>query len=153
DLAGGALVNGDLPQEQGVLVRVNLTAPAFNRDALLGWLVRHTLEAHSRGQLDREPNAWVLDGVEWWWPRSARGTQTAWTKEMHGVESATLAKDFSARDLHRWLSVRRDLGHDQTKVLAGGALAWLADHYGLGKLQAFLSDRLSRPQPHDARAA
>jgi len=152
DLAAGELVYGDLKIEQGVLVRANLTSPGFNAAALDAWLVDDALFRHTNGIARRDSNAWVLDGLVWWWPRSQHGTLSAWSEAVRTARSATEIANFTPARLHGWLAVRKLVGDEEARAFAGSSLAVLAERQGLDAVHRFLSDRFARAQPGDARA-
>lgn len=152
DLAAGELVYGDLKVEQGVLVRVNLTSPGFNAAALDAWLLDDALFRHTHGIARRDRNAWVLDGLVWWWPRSQHGTVSAWSEPVRTARSATEITNFTPARLQAWLSVRKLVGEEEARAFAGSALALLAERQGLPAVRHFLADRFAQAQPGDARA-
>jgi hypothetical protein len=151
DLAGDDLVDGDLKPDQGVLVRANLTSPNFKMDALYRALLWATLNAHTHHIADRERNLWILDGLDWWWPRSKHGQQTAWDEALHTKRTRWEIASFTSPQLHAWLTVRKSLGAEKARALAGGGLALIAERHGAASLRHFLSDRYGRAQPADAR--
>ena len=150
DLAVNEFSNGDLKAVQGVLVRTNLIKPGFQLDALSAWLLHETLLAHTSGLAGRERNAWILDGFEWWWPRSKHGEISAWAEAV-GTKGVVGTLDFSAKRMHRWLTVRKEIGADQARMLAGSVLALLAERHGVASVRRFLADRFGPAQPVDAR--
>jgi hypothetical protein len=151
DLDGDELSSGELKASQGVLVRANLTAPEFKTEDLSRWLLRETLIAHTNGVVERERNAWILDGLEWWWPRSRHGEVSCWDEALQAMRAAPKPLNLSQQKLHTWYSVRKDLEPAQARVLAGSVLALLAERRGTANLRRFLADRFGEAQPVDAR--
>jgi hypothetical protein len=150
DLEVNEFSNGELKPVQGVLVRTNLMKPGFQLDALSGWLLHETLIAHTSGYAERERNAWILDGFEWWWPRSKHGNFSAWDEAISA--KATIGNlDFSRKRMHNWLTVRKEIGADQARKLAGSVLALLAERHGVASVHRFVADRFGPAEPIDAR--
>jgi hypothetical protein len=152
DLTGGEITDGGLKAAQGVMVRANLVAPDFKPEALQERLVHETLVAQTNGLVERERNDWILDGFEWWWPRSKHGEASAWRDAVLAVRSASKPMDFTPQKMHTWLTVKKDLGPKQAAILAGSVLAFLAESRGTASLRHFLADRLGEQQPADSRA-
>jgi len=151
DLKWREFSNGDLKASQGVLVRANLTVPDFKVEELSGWLLHETLVAHTNGLAERERNDWILDGFEWWWPRSKHGEISAWGDALQAVHAAAKPLNISPQQLHRWYTVRKNLEPREARVLAGSVLALLAERHGTASLRRFLADRFGEAQPLDAR--
>jgi hypothetical protein len=152
DLAATDLIHGQLKPKQGLLVRANLTAPGFKIDDLHVWLLRESLAVHTAGMVDRERNAWAFDAIQWWWPRSAHGTQSAWEEAQRVEHAAAKLPTFTPEQLHTWYSVRKNLGDNPTDALAGSSLAVLAERHGVDAVHRFLSARFAKSQPTDSRA-
>jgi len=151
DLKADEFSNGSLKASQGVMVRANLTAPGFTLGPLSAWLIHEALIANTHGLVEGERNAWILDGFEWWWPRSRHGEASAWGEALQAVRGAGKPLDFSPRQMRAWLTVRKNLGDAQARMLAGSVLALLAERHGNVGLRRFLADRLGAAEPADAR--
>ena len=105
--------------------------PGFNAAALDAWLVDDALFRHTNGIARRDSNAWVLDGLVWWWPRSQHGTASAWSEAVRTARSATEIANFTPTRLHGWLAVRKLVGDEEARAFAGSSLAVLAERQGL----------------------
>ncbi len=151
DLDAGDFVNGDLKLTQGVLVRANVMAEGFKEPALHAWLLRQALLAQSAGLAGRERNAWVLDGFVWWWPQSRHGSADALDATVREAALAAMPADFSAPRLRAWYSVRKKLGEDRSRQLAGTGLAVLAERRGSESNRRFLSSMLAPARHADFR--
>ena len=140
DLKPGILKEGDILQEQGLMVRANLTAKEFDRDALLRWVVRGTLARRSFGRLSLERNAWVFRGfTNWWFGRFSSMDQNP--KELQDALLA-MPPDFSVRDLDRWLTLYKKNGDAKACALASTGLHVLASKYGEEATRNFLASVL-----------
>lgn len=151
DLDANEFINGDLKPRQGVLVRVNLTADEFRTDALEDWLLREALVVHRGGLAGRERNAWVLDGIPWWWRQSEHGTKDALDAAARSAAGAVLPADFSRRHLHAWYAWRDKIGEDKARQFAGAGLAVLAKERGTEAQRQFLRAMFSQALPPDLR--
>ena len=152
DLGANDLVDGELKAEQGVLVKANLTDPHFKPIALDEWLVEETLSAHTHGIAGRERNAWVLDGITWWWPRSQHGQISAWDVASRQVWTPAEIASFNPAQLQSgWYTARKNVGTKKVRALAGSSLALLAERHGPEDVHRFLADRFAQAQPEDAR--
>ncbi len=156
DLAANDFVNGDLPKEQGLMVRLNLIDKRFDQNSLQRWLLRELLLVKSFDRLSSDANGWVLDGFCNWWPRRGRNPDPSslvssngppW-QSWQGLDPGSLDETH----LRRWLAVRRDNGPDYAAGLAAALLQFLARTQGEDARQHFLADVLGRDIPHDARA-
>ncbi|MDB6149948.1 MAG: hypothetical protein JWQ44_1396 [Chthoniobacter sp.] len=150
DFAGGVFEKGDLKAAQGVMVRANLTDPGFRNDQLDAWLLREVLLAHTSGFAGRERNAWLFDGLQWWWPQSRGGT-VALDPAAREAARAAMPSDFAPRHLHAWLSLRQQLGEDRARALAGSGLAALAELKGPESCQRLLAASFAAPLAANAR--
>lgn len=151
DLEADEFLNGDLKPNQGVLVRANLTDEDFVPSALEEWLVRETLLAHSGGLAARERNAWVLDGIAWWWIHSDHGTADALDADAQTSTREMMPADFASSHLRAWFSLRAKIGEEKARQLAGTGLAIVARRQGFEANQRFLSAMFSRDLPPDLR--
>lgn len=151
DLDANQFINGDLKLPQGVLVRANLTAQDFQEAELLAWLLRESLLAQSGGLAGRERNAWVLDGFLWWWPRSEQGTQDGMSETLRAEAAALLPAGFARRELQKWHTLRKKIGEEKARQLAGSGLAVLAQRAGLPKQRRFLAASLGPAKSPDFR--
>jgi hypothetical protein len=140
DLVGGEFEDGELEPSQGALVRVNLTAKEFEERAFHESLVLGALTSHTGGLADRERNAWPLDGLAHWWPRRHAP-----------APPADAPPEFSARELDRWLTMRRDLGETRAHEIAVCLLARLAELQGDEARQKFLGAMFGPARPADFR--
>lgn len=152
DLAAGDFSDGGLKPAQGALVRANLTAMPLDETALLRCLVREALLAHTSRLAAREPNAWALDGLAWWWPARAEAAAAGepfayWLPFAKSV----MPPDFSARDLDRWFAARNPDDLNRSSALAATGLGVLAVRHGDGARQRFLAAMLGPARPADAR--
>jgi hypothetical protein len=150
DLAGGEMENAQIKQEQGLMVRVNVTAKEYNLDALLRWIIRETLATRSLGRLEREQSAWVLDGFAGWWLTRADGVGQATSETREALDA--LPEEFSALDVERWLSLRDDAGTESASALAAAGLRVLGAAHGDEARRRFLSSVLAVEVHKDARA-
>lgn len=152
DLGTDDLVDGELKMEQGVLVKANLTDPHFNQLALDEWLVYTTLFAHTHGIAGRERNAWVLDGITWWWPRSQHGRVSAWDAASGQSWTPADIARFNPAQMHSgWFTIRKKMNTKNARAFAGSSLAFLAEHHGADGVHRFLGDRFAQAQPVDVR--
>ncbi len=141
DLDADKYERASLEQAEGVLVRANFRAEAFDRRKFLAWLVSEVLKHHSRDRLALEKHAWKREGFAWWWATRERGR-------------APLAEDraLALRALHgfgdtlpdaawpdRWL-VECDRVGDETAA----AMAWSGVRALMGRLDEEQSRALWR---------
>jgi hypothetical protein len=146
DFAADKLENGDLPNSQGLLVRVNLQAAGFDQEKLLRWLISKLLLVRSEGRLGLERNAWLLDGFPGWWQN--RATASADTPAL----ADTAPKIASIEDWpSAWFSVRKAIGTETAESLAATGLRVLQQTVGHQKTQSFLAAALGRSATKDAR--
>jgi hypothetical protein len=152
DLAANEFQNGDLKTVQGLMVRVNLTAPEFKPGQLQAWITREILITRTNGIAERERNAWVIDGFpEWRTNREGTPEHAEFWPRIAKMAGEALPRDFSREHLNRWYTVRRDAGTDQARALAAVGLDVLAQRHGEEACRQFLSDLFSREYPVDAR--
>jgi hypothetical protein len=141
--------NAGIKKEQGVMLRVNLTAKEFKIDTLLHRVVREALIAKSLGRLNLEPNSWVLDGFsEWWFTRFESPGQPE--TELR-IALKAMPQDFSKRDLDRWLTLRTNVGKEGARALAATGFHVLSTKHGDAACQSFLGSVLGTEVNHDPR--
>jgi hypothetical protein len=150
DLKPGVFENGGIKPEQGLIVRLNVTAKEFKEEALLRWIVREVLVTKSLKRLERERDAWVLDGFSDWWPtRRAPLAQDA--GELRAALKA-MPPRFSGSDLERWLTLRESATREEARALAATGLRVLAAQHGEEACRNFLAPVLGPEVARDARA-
>ena len=152
DLAANEFQNGNLKAVQGLMVRVNLTAPEFESKRLQAWITREILITRTHGIAKRERNAWVLDGFAVWWSnREGIAQPSEHWRSVTSMAVKALPPDFSGKQLHRWYSTRKDVGEDNARALAAVGLATLERLHGEEACRQFLSSSFSREFSADAR--
>lgn len=152
DLPVNDFQNGFLTLSQGLLVKVNLTAPGFDPKRLQKWLRLHILAVRTKGLALRERNIWVLYGLAEWWDKR-KGTSDH-EEEWPGVVATAkkaMPAGFSSKDLNRWFLLQSQIGEDESEALAAAGLASLAGQYGDEVCRNFLSASFSQDFPEDVR--
>ena len=150
DLKPGSLEDVAIKKEQGVMVRVNLTAKEFKMDDLLRRIISNELGARSFGRLKLERNAWVLDGFSSWW--LSRRVLLGQDQGELGRAIKAMPENFSARHLDRWLSLHKTVGDNNAGALASTGLRVLTSQHGDEACQSFLISVLGVEIKKDARA-
>lgn len=151
DFGPAQFEKGDLKPEQGVMVRANVTDPNFDAGKFRPWLVREVLITRTFGLAERERNAWVLDALADWWPRREKAlTPLKEQKERIQGALAIVPKNFSTKDLERWLSVRKDHENDAA-AWAGTGLDILAQTRGEDARRRFLTAMFAGGYSKNAR--
>jgi len=152
DLAANEFQNGHLKAVQGLMVRVNLTAPEFEAKRLQAWITQEILITRTHGIAKRERNAWVLDGFAVWWSnREGIAQPTEHWSNVTAMAAKALPSEFGGKQLHRWYSTRNSLGEDNARALAAVGLATLERLHGEEACRQFLSSSFSHEFSADAR--
>ncbi|MES2573291.1 MAG: hypothetical protein V4710_24935 [Verrucomicrobiota bacterium] len=152
DLKPNEFHYGSLQFSQGLMVKVNLTAPEFEPKKLRAWIHARILYVRTRGLATRERNAWVFDGfVEWWSKRKGTPDHEKDWPAVHATARQVMPADFSSKELDRWFSLYQQIGEDNAEALAAAGLASLAEQHGDEACRTFLSEFFSRDYPEDVR--
>jgi hypothetical protein len=153
DLKANEFQNGSLKTEQGLMVRVNLSAPDFKPQELRAWILREFLVTLTHGLAKRERNAWVLDGFLEWWPHraSTHSPSAEWTR-INDTARTSMPQNFNADHLRRWYTLRKELGEANARALAASGIAILERNYGDEACRKFLSQSLERRLSPDVRS-
>jgi hypothetical protein len=155
DLDANRYELGELVRGEGVLARVNFSAPEFDRDRFLAWLVREFLIEATDGRARLESKMWILDGFGPFWQRR-RGVNVALADDrrlaLRAVYGTTGGTGLSEVDLALWHSFRERVGEGVAAGVAWSGLDILARRYGPERSREFLRAVLASRAPDDARA-
>lgn len=152
DLKPNEFQFGNLKHSQGLMVKVNLTAPDFDPKRLRIWIHGYILVVRTKGLATRERNVWVIDGfIHWWGKRKGTPDHEKDWPPVYAAAKGAMPASFSSKDLDRWFSLNQQIGEDNAEALAATGLASLAEHYGDEVCRTFLSDFFSRDYPGDVR--
>lgn len=140
DLEPGDFEAGELYEEQGLMVRANLTSPEFQPDVLVRWLVPEALITKSLGRLTLDGNSWVLDGFTGWW--RDRSSPAGASQERVRRAAEVMPPDFSVEHLLQWNALHEDVGAEAAESLAGEGVRRLVERHGMEKSRLFLASVL-----------
>ncbi len=139
-----------IKKQQGVMLRMNLTAENFDERKLLYEAVFHSLLTKSLGRLNHERAYWVLEGFDVWWP--SRNDPPGKNEEELRAARKAMPRDFSARDVDRWLTLLKRAG-DDTHALAAMGMRVLHAKHGEEASRRFLNSVLAvEVEKKDSRA-
>jgi hypothetical protein len=160
DLDANRYERGELVNGEGLLTRVNFSAPGFDKDRFLMWLMREFLIEATKGRATLESKMWVLDGFAPFWLRRQRANaglvddRRMALRAVYGTVDDTRlrATGLNEADLRDWRSFRERVGDGIADGVAWSGLDVLARLYGRERSRAFLRAVLGSHAPNDVRA-
>ena len=130
------------------MVRANYTAPDFNRQRFLAWMIPELLDYRSHGRTALEPRRWVRDGFGEFWVRRANLADPLSADREVALRALYAAPDgFRIQNLAQWYRVRENLGEGVASGLAWSALKALASARGEVACREFLRGLFSAETP------
>lgn len=147
-------LRASLPNSDGVVMRGAVGSEHFEEQDFRAYALEQLMDWYTRERALQEQRRWLLDGFsQWWGARASVGRQQRLT-----LRAAVAARALGAQSanvdmaLHRWLTVREQLGDCLSDALAWRAVSLLAQDLGPDRFQQFMRALLGRRPPDDGRA-
>jgi hypothetical protein len=142
-----------LSKAEGFVVRANYTAPDFNRDRFIAWLIPELLDYRSHERTRLEPARWVRDGIGEFWVRRARAAEPLSSDRDLALRAVYGAPArIRHEDLQQWYRVRERLGEGVVTGLAWSGLKTIVAASGEDACRRFLREMYAADVKKDVRA-
>jgi hypothetical protein len=153
DLDVAKYERGELAKAEGFVVRANYTAPGFDRQRFLAWMIPELLDHRSHGRTALEPARWIRDGIGEFWVRRAQLAQPIAVDREVALRALYAAPEgVQVANLARWYRVREKLGEGVASGLAWSGLKAIASARGEDACRQFLRGLFSAEPPKNFKA-
>jgi hypothetical protein len=144
----------ELPNSDGVVVRGAVGSEHFDLAGFRAFVVSSVIDWHSRGRAMREERRWLADGfAQWLVARHDPIRRERLALRASAAMGIANAQQFSLDDsLHRWLTVREQLGDCLSDALAWRAAASLANEIGEVRFRDLMQASFGTRPHADVRA-